>query len=117
MIKLSEEQLIQLEDSRIGEFTAALVDFLSSNFEGQPNCPSTEELRTICHEVLSLTETLGISDPVAIAQLACLQVATSGELLYELAIQEYLADKGLAERERVQLLVDQLENISSGEAR
>lgn len=108
MLRISAEQMRKLDEMASANFETKLAEFLRSELPDQVSHVDEVQMAAICTHVVRAAAQFGIVEPVPIAQLACLAVATNGKLLVQPEIVEYLSDQGLPATQRVQLLVDEL---------
>jgi hypothetical protein len=106
MIQLSPDQFESLHQAREEDFKRRLAAFLREAF-GQELCAVDDmQLAAMCESVISDAQELGITRPTPVAQLACLQIGSAGGVMKQPEVRAYLADQGVDEEARVQLLLD-----------
>lgn len=108
MLTISAAQMQSLNEMCRSNFDKQLSDFLRAEFADRVSHLTPQQMNTICDRVVAAAEELGIGEAVPTAQLACLAIATNGQILTNPEVRAYLADTGLPPQERMQALVDEL---------
>lgn len=108
MLKISPSQFKMLEDGMKENFESRLHDFIKLEFGQSLPHLGDSQIEAICRHVIKTAEGFGIEEAIPIAQLACLAIGTSGRILVDPVVVEYLSDQSLPPTQRVQLLVDEL---------